>query len=71
METLKFKTTVRCDGCVAKITPYLNGMKGLDSWSVDLSDPQRILTVESSGVTAGEISQVLEKAGYKAEKMSS
>jgi len=66
METLKFKTNVKCNGCVAKITPYLNSLKGLENWNVDLADPQKILTAGVSGISSEDIIAALLKAGYKA-----
>lgn len=67
METLKFKSTIKCSACVATVTPFLNTVDGIEKWEVDLSSPDRVLTVESSGATAGQVSTALEKAGYKAE----
>ncbi len=67
MNTCRFKTNVKCNGCIAAITPHLNRLKGLISWRVDLADPQRILTAEVSGIAPDEIISALQKAGYLAE----
>lgn len=67
MESLKFKTNINCDGCIAKVTPYINEVKGITKWSVDISDPMKILTIESTEVTPGEITGILKTAGYNAE----
>lgn len=45
METIKFKTTIKCSGCVAKVTPFLNEALGEDNWEVDYNNPSKILTV--------------------------
>ena len=37
-----------------------------ESWSIDLSTPERILTV-TSDLSDGEIVRTVEQAGYKAE----
>jgi len=66
-KTLKFKTTLKCGGCIAAVTPYLNAMEGIGSWSVDTSVPDKILTVESTGATAGQIIEKLQLAGYRGE----
>ncbi len=71
MKTLKFKTNVKCGGCVATITPFLNSEKGIARWSVDTASPQRILTVETAGLSAGEVVEILKKAGYQAELIAS
>ena len=71
METLKFKTTINCGGCVATVTPYLNQIKGIEKWSVDTVNPQKILTVETSGLEPVVIIEKLKEAGYKAALIAS
>lgn len=66
MRTLKFQTNVKCGGCVATITPFLNQEKGIANWNVDLASPQRILAVETEELNSGEIVEVMKKAGYVA-----
>jgi copper chaperone CopZ len=68
METLKFKTTIKCSGCVAKVTPFLNEALGEATWEVDYNNPSKILTVVGEKDQA-KVIQALEKAGYKAEKL--
>jgi copper chaperone len=68
METNKYKTNVKCTGCVATVTPFLNAAVGENKWEVDLTDPSRVLTVKSDTDTNVVIG-ALEKAGYKAEKL--
>lgn len=71
METVKFKTTIKCSGCVATVTPYLNEAVGENNWQVDLQDANRILTVNTTDVSKeNEVIQKLQQAGYKAEKIS-
>ena len=70
METLKFKTTINCGGCVATVTPHLNQIKGIEKWSVDTTNPRKILTVETSGLEPAVIVEKLKEAGYKAELMA-
>lgn len=69
METLKFKTNIKCSGCIATITPFLNGDKNIDSWEVDLNSSDRILTV-TTDEPAGEVTELLKKAGYTAQEIS-
>ena len=66
METIKFKTTIKCSGCVAKVTPFLNEALGEDNWEVDYNNPSKILTVVGEN-DKGRVVQAVEKAGYKAE----
>ncbi len=67
MSTLKFKTTIKCGGCIANVTPFLNQEPGIINWNVDLASPERIMTVETEKLGHEEIIEVLRKAGYKAE----
>ena len=66
METIKFKTTIKCSGCVAKVTPFLNDALGEDNWEVDYNNPSKILTVVGEN-DPGRVVHAVEKAGYKAE----
>jgi copper chaperone len=70
METLKFKTNVKCNNCIAKITPYLDESEQIKEWNVDLNDPDRILTVTGEGLTNVHVKDTLLKAGYKAEELN-
>jgi copper chaperone len=67
MSTLKFKTNIKCGNCVAAVTPHLNAVSGIDSWVVDLKDPNRTMTVQAEGTDAETIKKAVETAGYKAE----
>ena len=66
MKTARFKTNAKCGGCVARIGEALNKIVPAESWSNDLSTPERILTV-TSDLSDGEIVRTVEQAGYKAE----
>ena len=70
METLKFKTNIKCGGCIAAVTPHLNKLSGIEKWEVDTQNPDKILTVEGKqGIDTDQIIHTLEEAGYKAEKI--
>ena len=65
--TLKFKTNLKCGNCVTKVKPQLDEAKEVVEWSVDLKDPERILTVELEGTgDAAVVEEILAAAGYKA-----
>lgn len=68
METLKFKTNIKCGGCVAAVTPHLNEVAGENNWQVDLADDRRLLSV-SADVTPAEVEKALVNAGYKGERL--
>ncbi len=68
MEAIKFKTDIKCSGCVAKVTPHLNEVLGEDNWEVDIANPSKVLTVvgETNEV---KIKAAVQKAGFKAERL--
>jgi copper chaperone len=70
MDTLKFKTNVKCNNCIAKITPFLDENDKITDWKVDLDDSERILTVTGEGITNELVKETLLKAGYKAEEIN-
>ena len=69
METIAFKTNMKCSGCIEKISPALNELAGKDHWVVDLQNPDKTLTVSVDGLEAGDIQSAVEKAGFKAERL--
>ncbi|MBS1665368.1 MAG: copper chaperone [Bacteroidetes bacterium] len=71
MKKLKFKTTIKCLGCVAKVTPILDAIIGGQNWEVDLTSPDRILTITAPETLADiEIITAIEKVGFKATKLA-
>lgn len=71
MKTLKFKTNIKCGGCIAKVTPFLNVENGILKWKVDTSSPDRILDIETEKLTTQEIIDLLSKAGFEAQLLIS
>jgi copper chaperone CopZ len=69
METIKFKTNINCGGCVKAVTPFLNTALGISNWQVDVTTPERILTVTAEGINAEAVKQAVERAGFKAEEL--
>ncbi len=67
MKTLKFKTNIKCAGCIATVTPYINSIKEIETWEVNIADPNKILSVQTEKVNAEEIIKIIDKAGFKAE----
>jgi len=66
MKTLKFKTNINCSNCLAKVTPKLNEQVGIESWSVDLEDPDRTLTVQTVELEPEAVKKAVLKAGFLA-----
>ncbi len=67
METLKFKTNIKCDGCIAKVSPVLNADSSIEKWEVDLLHPDKILTVSGERISGDLIKSALKNAGYIVE----
>jgi copper chaperone len=67
MNTLKFKTNIKCGGCIAKVTPVLNDTKGVNRWEVDTDNPEKILSVDAEGISAEEVVKKVNEAGFRAE----
>ncbi|MBD1395100.1 heavy-metal-associated domain-containing protein [Mucilaginibacter glaciei] len=68
METLKFKTTIKCGGCIASVTPVLNHLEGIEKWEVDTINPDKILTVTAStALKPDTVITALAAKGYRAE----
>ena len=47
MKTFKFKTNLKCNNCVAKVKSQLDITDEIQSWSIDLKSPDRILTIKA------------------------
>lgn len=63
----QFKTNIKCSGCIAKITPYLDANNDIRHWGVDTGSPDKTLTVETDKLTDEMIRQIVHEAGYTAE----
>ena len=67
MKILTFTSNIACNGCVSKVKPFLDELEGVIKWEVDIENPHKILTVESSEVSADQIQEAVIKAGYQLE----
>lgn len=65
----KFKTNAKCGGCVAAIGAALekNGV-AMGAWSLDLTGPDKVLTIESD-LTAADIVRIVAEAGFRADSL--
>jgi len=67
MSTLRFKTNLKCAGCMYAIKPYMDDLKGIKSWDVDLESKDKIVEVVTDTATPDEIKDAIEKAIGEAE----
>lgn len=70
MEAIKLKTNIKCGGCIATVTPFLNQAAGAGNWSVDTASPNKILTVTATGVTSSAVEKAVQQAGFRAEPVA-
>ncbi len=68
---IKFKTNINCSSCVAKVTPFLDAVKGVSHWEVDTKNREKILTLRSDGTNEKQIIESVQKAGFKIEPLGS
>ncbi len=68
MEELKFKTNIKCTGCLAKVAPVLNEAVGINNWEVDLEAPNKTLTI-AANASAADVLLAVRGAGFEAEKI--
>lgn len=70
MSTLQFKTSLKCGGCVKAITPAMDEIEGITSWSAELASLPCILSVEADTDVEQEVTSAVKNAGYSIEKLS-
>ena len=74
MKTLRFKTNLKCAGCMYAIKPYMDQIEGIRSWDVNLKSSKKIVKVKTDASDSEEVRQAIEKgiseAGYTAERMN-
>lgn len=69
MNTLQFKTNIKCTGCISKVTPILNKKLGEGQWEVDLMTLKKTLTV-TSDLEENEVIAIVNESGFAAETIS-
>lgn len=69
MEKVVLKTDLSCKHCVMKVEPLLKSEQGVLEYSIDLENPDRLVTITSEGASIDSIIEKFGKAGYKAEQL--
>jgi len=69
MEILVFKTDIHSRKRVNALKPYLENIKGIIKWNVDLQDIDNVLRVETASISACAIEKTLQQAGYYCEEL--
>lgn len=69
MEILVFRTGVESEDHIENIAPYLNSLNGIYKWSFDLEDHEKILKVESAGISPRSIEKTLMGMDFYCEEL--
>lgn len=69
-QTLRFKTNINCGGCVAAVRPLLDSAEGICHWAVDTTDKDKVLTVQSAGISNDQVIGTIEKAGFTIKSLN-
>ncbi len=64
MENIKFKTSIKCTGCLDKITPLLIDTEGIEHWEIDLKNSDNIFTVNPAGASDKHVIKEVKNAGF-------
>lgn len=67
MLTLKFKTNIRRENCVATVAPFLDAESNIRDWKVDTHHPDKILTILGTDVDPQRVKNAVAQAGYQVE----
>lgn len=69
MQTFKFKTNFKCQGCIDAVHPYLEKVSGIKKWDVIDKKGHKELIVEAEANTSKQaIIDAVEEAGYEANE---
>jgi copper chaperone len=66
---LKFKSNIKCAGCIAKVKPLFDQIEELEKWEVDIFTPNKILTIKGSEGIENEVRVAVLAAGFTIDKM--
>lgn len=69
MKTIRFKTNIHCGGCIKSVTPFLNELDNVDTWKVDLENPDKILEVNLDDDNEVSVMEAVKKAGFEIQKL--
>ncbi len=67
---LQFKTNINCESCVASVKPHLEHRAGIGTWDVDIQGKNKVLTIAADGITAQEVIDAVQRAGFKIELLN-
>lgn len=66
---LKFKSTIKCAGCIATVKPHLDEIKELKNWEVDIVSPNKTLTIKGAEGVEELVREAIIAAGFRIDKI--
>ncbi|MDN5287422.1 MAG: hypothetical protein JWR38_3696 [Mucilaginibacter sp.] len=69
MDVLVFSTSVKQQNQVSKVTRLLTQIPTITQWNFDLEDCDNILRIVATGLSAGYIETLLQKAGIHCQEL--
>lgn len=71
MKKVVFNSTLKCQGCVDKVKGYLETESRIHIWDVNLTNPNKTLTLEKDdSLTEIEVIEKFKELGYVLTKVS-
>lgn len=67
MKTVQFNTNINCGSCIKSVTPYLNELDNIDTWKVDIENPDKVLEVVLDDDNQELVIEAVKKAGFNIE----
>ena len=64
-----FSTSLSSSDDVLKITPKLNAISSIKSWSVDLEDWEHVLCVNCTRMKADDVIELIQSEGFDCTEM--
>ncbi|MFA8299930.1 MAG: hypothetical protein ACEPOV_07205 [Hyphomicrobiales bacterium] len=65
MNTYKFKTSLKCQGCVDSISPFMNAVSEINDWKVDFNSKPPILEVQSNFDISQRVISIVRSSGFE------
>ncbi|MCB9230474.1 MAG: hypothetical protein H6581_02350 [Bacteroidia bacterium] len=66
---LKFKTNLKCEGCIQKVSDAPDHEPGVESWEVDLKSPDKTLFLQGKNIEISRIEAIFREKGYEAKEI--
>jgi hypothetical protein len=64
MQAKVYRTNLKCQNCVSKIAPILDGDPHISEWSVRTDDERKLLSVTGKNVNSGHVRSLAAQAGF-------